>query len=118
MAQVVDDPVKAAYFDALGFQKEVAQTGAADAITRANRQTEYQLPEVQFQGTLARENVDSDALGRGTWSSGEHELALARQRHAEQYQTGAMLLNQADTVGQIQTQLAQQLADLQLRGVV
>lgn len=108
--QPAQDPTIAAYLRALGFDDANAQAQANKQISDVNAQTMFQQPEIDYQGDLARQQVDQDALGRGVYSSGERLMGEARAAHAQQFATGRLQLNATQSIGDAQLALARALA--------
>lgn len=109
------DPAVAAYLRALGFNDAQAEAQATKQISDTNAQTSFQQPEIDYQGDLARQSVEQDALGRGTWQSGERLVNEARAAHAQQYATGRLQMGASQGIGDVQLQLARALADNEAR---
>lgn len=109
-AAPAQDPTVAAYMRALGFTDAAAQAGANEQTANINAQTAFQQPEIDYQGGLAQQAVDQDALGRGVYESGERLVNQARAEHAQQYATGKLQLNAAQGISDVQIQLARALA--------
>lgn len=107
------DPTYLAYLRSIGFQGDTAQQGAALQTAQAQRRTDFQAPEIAFAGTIEREGIANGYDARGVYGSGRQLVDVARQLHTEQARQAALQLTQADTTTNIQTTLAQQLADLE-----
>lgn len=106
------DPTYQAYLQALGFQ-ETSNTAAANKRTAdINARAGLEIPELGYQHGLAQEAVNTDALGRGVWSSGEHDRALAQAGHEYQYKLGSAEMTQSQALGDVQLALAQQQAQM------
>jgi hypothetical protein len=107
------DPTYEAYLRALGFQGETSQKVATQKTADVNARAALEIPELGTQYQREQESVNADALGRGVWSSGEHDRALAEAGHDYQYRLGSMEMTQAQSLGDIQLALAQQQAELE-----
>jgi hypothetical protein len=106
------DPTYEAYLRALGFQETSNTAAAAKRTADINARAGFETPELGYQHGLAQEAVNADALGRGVWSSGEHDRALAQAGHEYQYKLGSMEMTQSQALGDVQLGLAQSQAQM------
>lgn len=106
------DPTYEAYLRALGFQEATNTATAAKRTADINARAGFETPELGYQHGLAQEAVNADALGRGVWSSGEHDRALAQAGHEYQYKLGSMEMTQAQSLGDVALGLAQSQGQL------
>ena len=110
MADANQDPTYLAYLRALGFDSANEQTDASLATEKAQAMHDVQLPEIDYQGEVARRNINTAAEDRGMFRSSGALQDLADQRHQQGYQTGMLELGLGTSVGDIQQKLAAQLA--------
>jgi hypothetical protein len=106
------DPTYDAYLRALGFQQNTAQATADKRTADINARAGLEIPELGYQYGQNQEAVNTDALGRGVWSSGEHDRALAQAGHDYQYKLGSMEMTQAQSLGDVTLGLASTTAQI------
>jgi hypothetical protein len=107
------DPTYDAYLRALGFQEQSNVAAANKRTADINARAGLEVPELGYQYGLQQEAVNTDALGRGVWSSGEHDRALAQAGHDYTYKLGSMQMTQSQSLGDVQLGLAQQKAQME-----
>lgn len=112
MATSTDDPLLAAWYDAMGFRQESAQTQATNAIGRAQSVHDLDVPRIEQLGQRAQGDIVSTMEGRGAYRSGETLRRLAEQSQDQAYATGKADLQLANQKGTIEDQLAAELVSL------
>lgn len=110
MASLSEDPTVLAWRRALGFEDQTDRADAARQQAQVEQRVAFQRPEIEYQGEVAQRNISLGHEDRGIFRSGQHERALAEQARQTQYQVGALELGGAESIGDIQGALAQQLA--------
>lgn len=105
-ASLSEDPAWLAYMRALGYEQSDAERIAAQRSNEVRRRYALLLPELQMAGENQRTAISGGMESRGIYRSGEHEMALARQRAAEQQQLGSMGSEQTAALGGIEGDLA------------
>lgn len=74
------DPAYLAYLRSLGISDALDEAQGVDQQNRIRQGLSNSLYDIGQAGTLQREGISGTAESRGIYRSGEHELALARQR--------------------------------------
>ena len=73
---------------------------------------DFERPQIQYEGELARRDTTNDAEGRGVLRSGEHERMLAEQMRKEQERMANLDLQLSENIGNTEMDTSTQLADL------
>lgn len=107
---LAEDPAYLAFLRAIGAEdtEDVEQTNLS--ADRLRRQAALRLPEIAEAGQISREGVSAGFEDRGLYRSGQHEVALARQRAAEARQVGAVQSGVTEGTSDLEARLARQRA--------
>lgn len=104
------DPTYLALRRAMGFDEGSTQANADLETTRAQTMLDLARPELAFQGAQQRRQINLGAEDRGMWGSGERLRDLAVQRRNQGAQLGQLEIQGANSIADIQRQMAQQIA--------
>lgn len=103
----------------LAFLRSVGVADGEDAAVtqygadRVQRRTARALPRLGELGGRAREQISNSHESRGLFRSGQHEVALGRQRSDEAYATTSLQDDTSDDVRAMQMELARRRAERQ-----
>jgi hypothetical protein len=108
------DPEFQQYLASVGIKDDTLRANAEGARNDAEIKRAFYMPEIDYQGGIARRNIDTDSEARGVFRSGEHERNLAEQLHGQQQQVAALNLDTQSQVGQIERGLSTDLVNSQV----
>lgn len=94
----------------MGFDEGSTSANADLDTTRAQTMLDLARPELAFQGEEERRQISLGAEDRGMWGSGERLRDLALQRRQQGVQLGQLEIQGANSIADIQRQMAQQIA--------
>lgn len=107
---LTQDPTYLALRRAMGFDTGQAQADADLDTARSQVMLDLARPELAFQGAQERRAINASAEDRGMWGSGERLRDLAVQRRQQGAQLGSLEIQGANSLADIQRQMAQQIA--------
>lgn len=115
MATYADDPVYQQWLGTLGFTTANATRQAADARTRVTNQADFAREGMGIDRDRTVEAIGGNFENRGMTRSGEHLRRRAEALRDSSRAFGALEMDTANRYADIESGLAQQVAEMQLR---
>lgn len=109
------DPTYLSFQRALGFDDADLRAVVARRKQTMFRKQQYRLPEFDDSYADQTEAIDKDFLSRGAWTSGHRGLATGKVLDRTTRQIGESQSDYVDDVGNLEADLARQIAKNQRR---
>lgn len=103
-------PAYLAFLREVGIEDALDRSDTQGDIDRLIRRRDRALPEIAEEGGFAREGISGAMEDRGIYRSGEHEVALARQRAREGRTVAGLEAETAESVDDLRSRLERDIA--------